>query len=398
MDAIEKAIRSALEKGNGEDAAFRERVYRQAFAALERALQANTGMTVETAIRRRKALQAKITEIEQEYLPALPPLEADDTAIAPDETVAAEETPAVSIDPPAPREPDAFAPEPTFTGHIQMRPETPAPSGPIPVAPEIRVETGAGPTPVVPDIMLETEPELPPQRDTTMVGGLTAAEGNRRLARRERRRPFAAIFLGLTLLCLAAIGIWWAFRAGIINPPSQEVTGIEGPAAESEDFEPGAEDPPGAPSTADANRQWVSVFTPNDPATVSAPGDTKADVIDEPNGKFIRIQSGTSGSAIIFDVGQGVLEQIAGKKATFDVVAKAEEGRDTEISVACNFGELGDCGRKRYLVGATKADYLFDIDVPAGQPGAGGTIAINSDFSNGGKAVDIFEIRVSVAE
>ncbi|TIU95891.1 MAG: hypothetical protein E5W09_19475, partial [Mesorhizobium sp.] len=72
MDAIEKAIRNAFEKGNAEDRAFRERVYRSAFAALDRALQANPGVTVEVAIKRRKAVQAKITEIESEFLPAVP--------------------------------------------------------------------------------------------------------------------------------------------------------------------------------------------------------------------------------------------------------------------------------------------------------------------------------------
>ena len=71
MDAIEKAIRNALEKGNAEDRAFREKVYRSAFAALDRALQANPGVTVEVAIKRRKAIQATITEIESEFLPAV---------------------------------------------------------------------------------------------------------------------------------------------------------------------------------------------------------------------------------------------------------------------------------------------------------------------------------------
>ncbi|RWE28889.1 MAG: hypothetical protein EOS77_24650, partial [Mesorhizobium sp.] len=55
LDAIEKAIRNAFEKGNAEDRAFRERVYRSAFAALDRVLQANPNLTVEAAISRRKA-------------------------------------------------------------------------------------------------------------------------------------------------------------------------------------------------------------------------------------------------------------------------------------------------------------------------------------------------------
>ena len=71
MDALEKAIRSAFEKGDAEDRAYREKVYRSAFAALDRAIQANTGITVERAIARRRDLQAKIAIIESEFLPAV---------------------------------------------------------------------------------------------------------------------------------------------------------------------------------------------------------------------------------------------------------------------------------------------------------------------------------------
>ena len=65
------------------------------------------------------------------------------------------------------------------------------------------------------------------------------------------------------------------------------------------------------------------------------------------------------------------------------------------MAVDCNFGEIGDCGRKRYAVGPKKADFLFELTLPAKSPGAGGTIAIVSDFANQGKAGDIYEIKVS---
>ena len=68
MDPIETAIRNALQKGNAEDRAFREKVYRSAFAALERATQAQPNLTVEVAIKRRKSLQARITSIESEFM------------------------------------------------------------------------------------------------------------------------------------------------------------------------------------------------------------------------------------------------------------------------------------------------------------------------------------------
>ena len=116
------------------------------------------------------------------------------------------------------------------------------------------------------------------------------------------------------------------------------------------------------------------------------------------SGDFLRIRSGPSGSAIVFDVPQGVLEQIAGKHAVFDIVARAEEGKSTQISIDCNFGELGDCGRKRYEVGYEKGDFLFEIELPKKAPGAEGTIAITSDIDNAGKAIDVYEIKVSVPE
>ena len=68
------------------------------------------------------------------------------------------------------------------------------------------------------------------------------------------------------------------------------------------------------------------------------------------------------------------------------------------MSVDCNFGELGDCGRKRYAVGNQRNEYLFDVQMPAKRPGAAGSIAINSDFDKQGKSVDNYEIRVSVTE
>ena len=79
-------------------------------------------------------------------------------------------------------------------------------------------------------------------------------------------------------------------------------------------------------------------------------------------------------------------------------MARAEQDKPTQISISCDFGELGDCGRKRYAIGFERAEYLFDVELPAKNPGASGSIAINSDFANEGKSVDIYQIRVSVVE
>ncbi|PAP92543.1 hypothetical protein [Mesorhizobium wenxiniae] len=394
MDAIEKAIRNAFEKGNAEDRAFRERVYRSAFAALDRALQANPGVTVEIAIKRRKAVQAKITEIESEFLPAVAGVgpQADDDAAAP-----AVEQPADSE---AEAEPDAEAdaePAPPPDVVVDGPAEPPASDAPPAAdAPRSRV------LPVVPDIMPEAAFSGAPEIDLSSppsTGDDDAEVMPDRDDRRARgpRLPLTAIFLGVTLLAAVGIGLYFAAQTGVFKSAAELDTAPPQtpPTVEDDDFTPPS-DTASPLDSGETARDWINVFSPSDPALVSAPSDAKAEVMQDDSGSFLRIRSGASGSAISFDVGQGVLEKLAGKHATFDIIARSEEGKDTQISVDCNFGELGDCGRKRYAVGHERNEYLFDVRFPDKRPGAAGTIAINSDFDKQGKSVDIYEIRVSI--
>lgn len=354
MDSIEKAIRNAFEKGDAEDRAFREKVYRAAFAALDRALKSNPSLTVETAISRRKGLQAKITEIESEFMPAAP----------------------------------AAAPTVSLNGGPSSASAPPVTTG----------DTHPHVLPVVPDIMPDANfPSIPAVETNGGRAGGAVSDRDARAA--ERRRPFAAMFFAATLLAAGGIGAWWAVQTGLFKSAAEIDTSVPNPPRQldSEDFSPnqvGAG--PAKPGELDQQRDWVSVFSPSDPTLVSAPSGTSAEVMKDDTGSFLRIRSDGSGSAISFDVGQGILERIAGKHAMFDIVARGEEGKETQMSVDCNFGELGDCGRKRYVVGYERGEYLFDMTLPDKKPGASGTIAINSDIDNDGKSVDIYEIRVSI--
>ena len=383
------------------------RVYRSAFAALERALQGSAELTPEAAARRRSDLQAKIAEIETEFIPAVAP--AHPSAMPPPVVTPAapplSQAPAIELDGDRARVgAPAVTPAAAGPGMAGVRSEPsldiPDPAPRSPAAPVI--ETAAGRA--VPEPFFADDSDFgtlgsPLDDATPAAAEVSAAEGPN-VAYERRRRPIAAIFLGVTLIALAAIGIWWGLSTGLIKlPTAPEENDIIQPPPEDETFVPGEEEAPAKPGEADAQRDWILVFSPSDPTTVNAPGDTKAETMKDDSGDFLRIRSGASGSAIVFDVAQGVLEQVAGKHAVFDIVARAaEEGKSTQISVDCNFGELGDCGRKRYEVGYEKGEFLFDIELPAKAPGAEGTIAINSDVDNGGKAVDIYEIKVSVGE
>jgi len=345
LDPIEKAIRSAFEKGNADNRDFREKVYRAAFAALDRALKANPNLTVEAAINRRKALQAKIAEIETEFMPAVVP----ESPVA--ETAHAEP----SLD--------------------DVRP----------------VRSGD----VAPDIAGERRNGAP--RAKAPRGRKAAAESQQN-GRRKRKSGFSFGGLLGTLVVLAALagGGWWLWQTGALQPARNNGNG---PARIAQNQNEENDGGPMKSGQADPNRAWIDVFSPADASTVTAPGQTTAEVMQDGSGSFLRIRSsGGSDAAVLFDVGQGVLERLAGKQATFDIIARGAEGKATQMSVECNFGELGGCGRKRYAVGADQGDYLFELDFRSQNPGAGGTIAINSDVAGQGKSADIYEIRVSVAQ
>lgn len=359
MDVIEKAIRNAFEKGDPGDRTFREKVYRSAFAALERAIETNAAATPEAAARRRAALKATIADIESEFIPAVPPVMADrrDPVFAPDAQPG-----------------EAQAPR------VDRRRE---------------------------DVAMPRDPVLEPRFDDPAA---EADHGNRGQAgygddipgeRREfarRRHPIATAFIGLAALLLLAAGAWW--WSGGLGQPGPGVV-VEAPTAQEEAAAPPAAGPPPTPvrpGQAESLEAWTTVFTPGDPTAVSVPADAEAAVVGEQQESYLRIRSGASGSAVVFDVGQGILERLAGRRAIFVIVARAEEGRPTQMSVGCDLAALGECGRKRYEVGYERGDFLFDMDLPDARPASGGTISIVSDIDNAGKAVDIYAIRVTPAE
>ncbi len=348
MDNIERAIRGALDKGNADERAFREKVYRSAFAALERTLQANESLSEDDRLRRRAALKATIKNVETDYLPALPPEPAA---------------------PPPKPEPVADVPEP------DEEPRRAELSFPAPPEPEPWDEAEVGPA---------------AERDDLRV---------REAARRSRFWPLLAVLVILALIAAAAIS---ATRSGIFGaddvvPAPQDQ--VEEPQEEGTLAPPLRERPAEPVQEAAAADDWVSVFTPNDLSLVSTRGGATAELMEADGQPFLRLRSGGAGAAAEFEVGEGILERLAGRSAVFSFVAGApEEEGETQISVECALGALGDCGRRRFLVGINRDEFLFELALPDANPGGGGAISIKSDIEQQGRAVDIFSIRVAPAE
>ena len=442
LNPIEKTIRSALEKGDAADRAFREKVYRSVHSALERSIANNPQLEDETIRQRRQMLKASISTVESEFV--LATLPSQDAQPAAPEDLEPEEDGAEPEEAAGPTEPDDASADGKDSS------EAPAAEQEAEDVPSVEVsddrtyrsvrqdppEDAAQDRPDA-DVMLDIEPRITgddrelhsqgPRRSPTP--GRTRAQRSepifesdetaemlsasaepyssglqgeyRAVPKRRRGRAYAMAFLSLTLLAAAAMGVWWTVDQGLFLSAEDRDTSVPNPplALEAEEFAPeGAAPSPPITGVADDTADWVTIFDPSDPTRVTTPPGAEAAVIDSDGGPLLRIRTASAEEPVVFDVGQGILDGIAGRRTVFNVVAAAEEGQPTQISVTCDFGVLGDCGRNRYDVTAEQTDFLFDLDVPAGTPAGGGTISIVSDVENQGRAVDIRDTRVSVQE
>jgi hypothetical protein len=344
LDGIERAIRNALAKGDASDRAYREKVYRSAFSALERTLAGNAEVSDEMRTSRRQALKATVTRIETEYVPA--------------------------------RAADAPQPELRPEPRIDMRGEVPAAPSAGRAEPVFGAEPAQGRT----------------QTPTPANAGL-AAERDEARVRLASRRNWSGLILPILAVALVAGGVWWVWQAGLLSLPATQQPIVDtGREVATEE--------PARPTTIQVadDDDWTRIFTPDDPATVTATGDTTASVASAEGEDFLLAHTGESGTPVRFSIGEGILQRVAGGRAVFRISAAAdEEAGETQISVECDLAALGDCGRRRYLVGITREDFLFEVQLPSTRPGGEGRISINTDLEGQGRPVRIYSISVAPA-
>jgi hypothetical protein len=214
----------------------------------------------------------------------------------------------------------------------------------------------------------------------------------------EPRRGWAFLFILITLLAFFIMALWIAFSTGALKirgaaetPPVETVT-----VAPADQPAPAAEPAVPAPVSDD----WLMIFRPDNPGDLVVDPTIKADIKGQGPLARLRIEpapSTTGDAAVVFSIGQGILQQVAGKKAVFDIVAAADKGKPTQISVLCDFSGLGDCGRKRYQIDDATSDNLFQIEFPAGTPEGAGEFILNPDVDGKGRALEIYAIKVRVA-
>lgn len=437
LNPIEKTIRTALERGDAEDRAYREKVYRSVYAALEKSIAANPDLPEDAVLHRREMLKTSIRTVEQEFVQAF---EAEEPveAPAPEEPVEEPASPyAAELPVEARRAPDPFeaAPRPPvqdrgarsswaaassrYYGDEAEPVETVRPRGtrqapayaPPPQQQPPQYDDEAIP---LPDI----EPRRSPDDDgfdasdpglDDLVASREPRSGYRHYddrdvederPRRRRGRFFVILFLAITLLAAGAMSIWWAMDSGLFLSAEERDTSVPNPplTLEDEDFQPDGPPPLSEEEAAGRNDDWITIFTPTDPTRVITPPGGAAQVIEIEGGSALRIRSASPDQPVRFEIGEGILQSIAGRRAVFNIRARTDQGAETQMLVTCDFGPLGDCGRNRLFVSSENRDFAIGRDIPDATPTGAGSIAIASDVGNGGLTVDIIDIRVSMPE
>ncbi len=339
LESIERAIRNAFAKADAYNPATRQRIYESAWGAHERALATNTALSDAQKEQRRQKLKDAISGIEQEFK--------------------------TGEDKSARHEPTLDAPlreDPVLGDRVEQT--SPA------------LDTG--------DIRSTSRQKKRSNSDLGYEGGVSRKDRRKK----KRHSPFYSYGIPALVLAVAAF-IGYSLYNSFIDlsrgPANNPLHGEGNIAPLKEGEEPGG-------------LKWITIFQPSEATRMAVKGRATAEIRQEGTRSFARIQSAGAEDTVTFDVGEGILDQLAGKTATFDIVARADDGKMTQMSVNCDFGGLGDCGRRRYDVRDSASDFLFDMDMPSGKKaGRAGTITVNSDLSGSGKPVNIYEIRVSTA-
>ncbi|MCC0028933.1 MAG: hypothetical protein H6891_01070 [Brucellaceae bacterium] len=180
---MEKAIRTAFDKGDPLDPAYRKRVYRSALTALEKSASANPSVTEEVAASRREKLKDVIRSIETEFRPAAAPASQPEpqpeppAAQEPPVEAEAADVPTVEASVPevAPVEADAVTDVESVDAAVpEVEPVVAEAPGADP-APEIVAEEAAAEPADVPSVEVETlpveaaEPEDEPLLDVPLA-------------------------------------------------------------------------------------------------------------------------------------------------------------------------------------------------------------------------------------
>ncbi|MEL6201792.1 MAG: hypothetical protein AAFR39_05475 [Pseudomonadota bacterium] len=350
MSGIERTLMQTLAKGNANDAEFRKRVYNAAANALRRSLESQGNLTEAAAQAQRDKLADAIRAVESRYQIPIPP--------------------------------NTSAPEVSASAPSHSVPRKKQPVG--------RIEP-----------ILRAEPKV----DAVAAGSKTAKNEDQSSAGpfRLKRGPFAAGLGTIALIGILLVGIFWVMLSGAFQDPELRDTSVPNPPpeTETESFEPrdpGTATAPALRSEQQAQGDWVTIFTPDDIATLRLQGAASAESSSDPFGNFVLIIT-PAGSSASIELPPGPLQALLGQRAQVEITAKTSDGQTTQMAVECQLGPDIDCVRTRFVVGQSPEAFTYRIDLTnVRRLQSGGRLVINSDLEGEGKEIKLISVRIRAEE
>ncbi|MDE1995448.1 MAG: hypothetical protein KGI75_23305 [Rhizobiaceae bacterium] len=418
MSGLETAIRSALERSERANPEIRARIYQSARQALEAGLRKQDITDTDVIAAQRQRLEATIRAIENEER-ARP----KDMLVPPEL-----ETPFVPT--PAPQR----APQP------RQQVQQPQRQDPVmSVRGETRDRPAAAPAAAVPPVAVPAEAEeaegdfgdmragpadhLGADSDEGQASPVMPAQARsmnfrpeRAAVRRRPRKFFSRLLVFCIFLAFLGVGAWWIKTSGVLLTAAQRDTSVPNPPArvDSQDFngnnnndDDSADDDdnsgpvnPGLATIDPQNtfsEEWIEIFKPTDAGKVVSGPQAKAEAVSENEGPAVRLisQTATPDGNTQIEVPASVLQQLAGKSSTIALTLQSTSDTPTQITVECDFGSLGSCGRHRFDATRQKTDALFQVRYDRSlAPTTPGHLIINSDVDGKARGINIYAIRV----
>lgn len=250
-------------------------------------------------------------------------------------------------------------------------------------APSFDIET---PQPMRTDAReMERQPEvihLPPERA---------------IKPRRKSRWKARAFALVTLAAFGAAGWWWVQSTGLTLPKAVRDGSVPNPppSVREDDFD-GAKQLKSLSRQGGYGDEWTKLFEAGKSKSFTTGPQATAKVEQSGSGPYLAITSAAPGldGSVAIELPESIIASMQGKTSN---VALMLEGADkpVQVTVECEFGGLGNCGRHRFLLSQNKTDLMFDVEVKGNGAAAGpGRLVINADAGGEGNSAKLFSIHV----
>jgi hypothetical protein len=247
--------------------------------------------------------------------------------------------------------------------------------------------------------MPAVDPSYDDERDDEAPSRPAAIElpPERAVKPRRKSRWKARAFALVTLAAFGAAGWWWVESTGLTLPKAVRDGSVPNPppSVEAEDFD-GAKQLKSLSRQGGFGDEWTPLFQPGKGAQASAGTQATAKVEQSGSGPYLAITSNAPGieGSVAVELPQSVIASMQGKTSNIALVLEGGD-KPVQVTVECEFGGLGNCGRHRFLLSQNRTDLMFDVEVkPNGSADGAGRLLINADAGGEGNSAKLFSIHV----